>query len=85
MRDDEGNVGRVLLQAATVNGARALDVEAGRIEPGLWADLVAINLNSPSLAGWDPDTLLDALIFGASEETVAATCVGGRWMEHRRI
>lgn len=85
LRDDDGNVGRVLLQAATVNGARALDVEAGRIEPGLWADLVAINLGAPSLAGWDPDTLLDALIFGASEETVAATCVGGRWMEHRRI
>lgn len=85
LRDNDGNVGRVLLQAATVNGARALDVEAGRIEPGLWADLVAINLNAPSLAGWDPDTLLDALIFGASEETIAATCVGGRWMEHRRI
>lgn len=85
LRDGDGNVARVLLQAATVNGARALDVEAGRIEPGLWADLVAINLNAPSLAGWDPDTLLDALIFGASEETITATCVGGRWMEHRRI
>lgn len=85
LRDGDGNVGRTLLQAATVNGARALDVEAGRIAPGLWADLVAVDLNAPSLAGWEPDTLLDALIFGASEETVAATCVGGRWMEHRRI
>ena len=85
VRDHDGNVGRVLLQAATVDGARALDVEAGRIEPGLWADLAAIDLGAPSLAGWEPDMLLDALIFGASEETVAATCVGGRWMEHRRI
>jgi aminodeoxyfutalosine deaminase len=31
-----------LLQLATLNGARALGIPAGRIEPGMWADLIAI-------------------------------------------
>jgi formiminoglutamate deiminase len=84
LRDAGGSVARILWDAATVNGARALDVPAGRIEAGLWADLVAIDLASPSLAGWTPETLLESLVFGATEEVVAATCVGGEWREHRK-
>lgn len=84
LRDAGGNVARVLWEAATAGGARALDVPAGRIEAGLWADLVAIDLHAPSLAGWTPETLLDSLLFGATEEVVTATCVGGEWMEHRK-
>jgi formiminoglutamate deiminase len=84
LRDGAGSVSRVLFEAATTAGARALGIEAGRIAPGCWADLVAIDLSAPSLAGWDPDTLLDALVFGGSDEAIAATCVGGEWMDHRR-
>ncbi|HEX5716770.1 MAG TPA: amidohydrolase family protein, partial [Thermoanaerobaculia bacterium] len=80
-RDHDGQVARVLFEAATVNGAQALGVEAGRIAPGYWADFVAIDLGVPSLAGWEPATLLDSLVFGAGDETIAATCVGGIWME----
>jgi formimidoylglutamate deiminase len=83
LRDDQGNVAKVLWEAATVGGASSLGIDAGRIEPGLWADLVAIDLGNPSLAGWEPETLLDSVIFGATEEVVAATCVGGGWVEHR--
>ncbi len=83
LRDEDGNVARLLLQAATVTGAKALGLETGRIEPGLWADFAAIDLEAPSLAGWTPETLLESLIFGATEEVVAATCVGGEWTEHR--
>ena len=83
VRNEEGNVARLLWEAATVGGARALCVETGRIAPGLWADFAAIDLNSPLLAGWEPETLLESLIFGVTEEVVAATCVGGEWMEHR--
>jgi formimidoylglutamate deiminase len=82
--DGEGNVAPVLLAAATAGGAAALGVEAGRIAPGLWADLAAIDLHSPLLAGWTPETLLAAVIFGATEEVVTATAVGGVWVEHRR-
>ncbi|HEV8580604.1 MAG TPA: formimidoylglutamate deiminase [Thermoanaerobaculia bacterium] len=83
LRDPEGNVARTLWQAATTGGAKALGIEAGRIEPGLWADLAAIDLAAPSLAGWTPETLLESVIFGATEEVIAATCVGGEWVEHR--
>jgi formiminoglutamate deiminase len=81
LRDYDGQVARVLFEAATVNGAQALGVDAGRIAPGCWADFVSIDLGAPSLAGWEPETLLDSLVFGAGDEAVAATCVGGAWME----
>lgn len=83
LRDRDGNVSRVLFEAATATGARALGIETGRIEPGLWADFAAIDLEAPSLRGWEAETLLDSVIFGAAEEVVAATCVGGKWVEHR--
>ena len=83
LRDPEGSVSRVLFEAATSVGARALGIETGRIEPGLWADFAAIDLEAPPLMGWEPETLLDSVVFGATEEVIAATCVGGEWVEHR--
>jgi formimidoylglutamate deiminase len=84
LRDADGQVAKPLFEAATVGGAQALDLETGRIEPGLWADFAAIDLESPSLLGWEPETLLESVIFGATEEVITATCVGGEWQEHRR-
>jgi formiminoglutamate deiminase len=83
LRDDEGQVANTLLHSATAAGAEALGVNTGRIVPGAWADLVAIDLTVPTLAGWEPETLLESLIFGAAEEAIAATCVGGEWEEYR--
>jgi formimidoylglutamate deiminase len=79
--DETGSVARPLLSIATVSGARALGVEAGTIEVGYWADLTALDLDAPALADCDPDTLLDAWVFGGDNQTIAATCVGGRWRE----
>jgi formiminoglutamate deiminase len=81
LRDGEGSVGRVLFRAATEGGAQALGIDAGRIEPGCWADLFTLDLDAPTLAGWTPETLLDALVFGAGEEAIDATCVAGEWGE----
>lgn len=78
---NEGNVANALFEIATVGGARALALEAGSITPGAWADLVAVDLRAPALARCDENTLLDALVFGAGNEVVSATCVGGRWRE----
>jgi formimidoylglutamate deiminase len=83
LRDGAGRVAPALLRAATLGGAGALGLDAGAIAPGAWADLVAVDLNAPALAGWDAATLVEALVFGAGDEVVAATCVGGDWMEHR--
>jgi formimidoylglutamate deiminase len=78
-RDEEGENGRVLLQAATTGGARSLGIPAGSIAAGQQADLVTVDLNHPSLAGWSDATLLDALIFGCDNEVIRRTCVAGRW------
>jgi formimidoylglutamate deiminase len=79
LADPAGNVARTLLRAATVGGAAALGVEVGRIEAGRWADLVAIDLETPALAGLDGEHLLEGLVFGAAEPAVWGTAVGGAW------
>lgn len=79
--DEEGRVGHALLSIATRGGALALGVETGAIAPGRWADLTALDLDAPGLAGCDESTLLDAWVFGSGNQTIAATCVGGRWRE----
>ncbi|HVT58710.1 MAG TPA: formimidoylglutamate deiminase [Thermoanaerobaculia bacterium] len=83
LRDAAGRVAAQLLQAATAGGARALGLPCGRLAPGCWADLIALDLDLPSLAGWEPDTLLESLIFGAGDEAIAATAVAGIWQQHR--
>ncbi len=80
-RDDGGQVGRRLLEIATAGGARSLGIPAGRLAEGCWADLVAIDLEAPSLAGWSEETLLDGFVCGARDDAVAEVAVGGRWVE----
>lgn len=75
-----GQVGARLLRIATVNGARALALDAGSIAAGNLADFFTIDLHSPSLAGCDDDTLIDAFIFGSGNGPIADVCVNGRWL-----
>jgi len=56
-----------------------LGLETGRIAPGGWADFVAVDLQAPALAEVPPDRLLEAIVFGAGNEVIAGTYVGGRW------
>lgn len=77
--DRMGNVAPALLQAATTGGAAALGIPAGRIARGCWADLIAVDLAAPSLAEVPRERLLEALVFGAGNEVIAGTYVGGRW------
>ncbi|MBT8485660.1 MAG: amidohydrolase family protein, partial [Phycisphaerae bacterium] len=83
VRDEQGRVTRALLEMATRHGARALGVRAGAIEPEKLADFCLVDLEHPSLAGATAETLLDTLVFGAGNETIVATCVGGVWAWHR--
>lgn len=84
LRDAAGEVGRGLLHAATAGGAAALGVPTGRLAAGLWADFLTVDLGAPVLAGWEPETLVDTLVFGGTDEVILATAVGGAWAEHRR-
>jgi len=67
-----------LLRAATADGhARLGWLEAGRIEKGAIADLVAIDLDSPRLAGTGPEHAIDSLVFAATAADVRDVIVGG--------
>jgi formiminoglutamate deiminase len=67
-----------LLTAATTTGMHALGWRAGRLEPGHLADLVTITLNSPRMAGADPDHLIDHLVFAATPADITHVVAGGR-------
>jgi formimidoylglutamate deiminase len=79
LRSGEGEVASTVLDAATAGGARALGVTAGRIETGHWGDLVVIDLEHPSLAEVEVETLAEALVTGADNGVVRGTYVGGNW------
>jgi formimidoylglutamate deiminase len=79
LRSGEGLVAPTVLEAATVGGAQALGVPAGRIEAGRWGDLAVIDLEHPSLAGCDVERLAEALVTGADNGVVLGTYVGGSW------
>lgn len=78
--DQQGRVAERLLRIGTRGGAAALGLNAGAIEPGRDADLIAIDLDHPPLAGATTETLLGSLLLGASGAAVREVCVGGRWV-----
>jgi formiminoglutamate deiminase len=67
-----------LLTAATTTGMHALGWDAGRLAPGHLADLVTITLDSPRMAGADPDRLVDHLVFAATAGDVTHVVASGR-------
>jgi formimidoylglutamate deiminase len=83
LRNGEGEVASVVIDAATAGGARALGLPAGRIQVGHWADLVVIDLEHASLVGCEAETLAEALVSGADNGVVRGTYVGASWRESR--
>jgi formiminoglutamate deiminase len=68
-----------LLRAATVDGHATLGwPEAGRLVEGAPADLVTLALDSVRLAGAQPETLLESVVFAATATDVTDVIVGGR-------
>ena len=67
-----------LLRAATEGGHACLGwPDAGRIEPGLRADLVTVSLDGVRLAGTDTENALDAALFAATAADVRHVLVDG--------
>ncbi|MBX3484684.1 formimidoylglutamate deiminase [Phenylobacterium sp.] len=79
LADREGaSTGAVLFARALAGGAQALADPAAAIQPGRPADIVALDLDHPSLVGRRGDAILDAWIFGAGARAVAAVWRRGR-------
>ncbi len=76
--DELASPGPLLLEYGTRRGAAALGLETGVIAPGMFADFVAVDMNHPSLAGWNAENLLDVLFFGASSDVITQTWVQGK-------
>lgn len=72
------STGRRLFDAICAGGAQAAGRTSGRIEAGLWADLVALDTDHADLEGRHGDTLLDAWIFAGSDRMISDTWSAGR-------
>ncbi|MCP9983484.1 formimidoylglutamate deiminase [Actinomadura madurae] len=72
-----------LLAAATCDGHYALGwPEAGRLEPGAYADLVTVSLDSVRTAGAGLDHAAEAAVFAATAADVRHVVVSGRQIVH---
>lgn len=72
------STGRVLFEGAARGGCRALGRDAGRIEAGALADLVALDGGALALLGLDGDAILDGWIFAGDDRVVADVWSAGR-------
>ena len=68
-----------LLRAATTQGHGSLGwPDAGRIEPGAFADLTTITLDSVRTAGAGPQHAIETAVFAATATDVHHVVIGGR-------
>ncbi len=74
------STGRSLFEATCQGGAQAAGRATGKIAPGLWADLMALDGEHIDLAGQTGDSLLDAYIFAGSDRMVRDVWSAGRHM-----
>jgi len=74
----ERSTGRVIYEAGLDAGATAAGRETGAIRAGLWADLVAVGLDNPVMAGRRGDQMLDSLVFAGHDGLVRDVWSAGR-------
>jgi formimidoylglutamate deiminase len=71
-----------LFAMTTKEGARSLRLPVGEVAIGRPADFVSIDLDDPSVAGGEPDALLDQLLFSAERSAVREVFVQGKAIVH---
>jgi formiminoglutamate deiminase len=80
-----GNDAASLLRAATRSGMAALGWQAGEIAAGNICDLVAIDLESPRIAGYRDEEATSWAVFAANASDVThVVCAGRTIVEDRR-
>lgn len=73
-----GDAATALFRAATVTGARSLGATGGALEVGRPADFFTVNLFDPALAGADPGSLLENVVFALERRAIRDVWVGAR-------
>ena len=74
----EAATGARLFAEAATGGAQALGQPIGKLAPGLRADLVVLDADSPALYGRTENTILDSLVFAGLPSPVRHVYVAGR-------
>lgn len=72
------STGRVLVQDAARGGAQAAGRDSGQIAPGLWADLVGLDMGALDLEGRKGDAIPDSWIFAGDDGMVVDVWSAGR-------
>ena len=67
-----------LFESATGTGAAALRTPVGTLEAGKPADFFAVDLNDVSIAGADPASLLNHIVFSLERTAIREVCVAGK-------
>lgn len=78
LAEPERSTGRVLYDAGLDGGVGASGRDSGAIAEDLWADLCAVSLSNPVMAGRQGDRMLDSLIFAGGEGLVRDVWAAGR-------
>jgi formimidoylglutamate deiminase len=82
--DDSHRTASALLKTGTTNGSESIGLDAGAIAPGKLADLIAIDLDHPSMRGCNEDSTLDSLILGSGNGPIDHVWVGGQLVVSKR-
>jgi formimidoylglutamate deiminase len=72
------DLARRLFSMATKGGAWSLRLPVGELAVGYPADFVVIDLDDPSVAGGEPDALLDYLLFSMERSAIREVFVQGQ-------
>jgi formimidoylglutamate deiminase len=72
-----------LFACATINGAKAIGFNGGKLEPGAPADFFTVDLNDFSIAGATPDDLLANIVFSLSRTAIRDVVVNGKQLNLR--
>jgi formimidoylglutamate deiminase len=79
----DASTGRVLFEGAVAGGAQAAGRASGAIAPGLWADLLALDMDAVDLAGRQGDLALDCWVFAGDDRMVSDVWSAGRHLVQR--
>ena len=75
LKDLRGITPYTALKMSTVNGAKALGINAGVLKAGCLADIIIVDIKKPQFTS---SNLISALVHGASGCDVKTTMVGGK-------